>query len=265
MKKRLSFAILTVFILLGIGVLTGQVPGKYLGFTADRYWDNTGVIKTDGGIILTGATPLSFTTEFAPAGTAGSLITTGTSWLKFSTAGAAGVKMLLANTSATGNFASIRIRGRSDVATPTWNQNTVAGDFSASAGINDYGELVGVSAYAQVPAAYTQSRGNHWITGLKAALTDYAGATSAGSRFVMVLDDACVTKASTAHYMMHMTKAAGVAIDGAFQIEPTLMTYLFDFTADGGFLLDSGTSHTQVDGSLTVHTPDGVKYINLYN
>jgi hypothetical protein len=262
MKKHLliGLAILAV-----AGLLMAQVPGKYFGFTADRYWSNAGVFCTDGGIILTGSAPLSFATEFAPAGTAGSLITTGTSWLKFSTAGAAGVKMLLANTSATGNFASIRIRGRSDVATPTWNQNTVAGDFSASAGINDYGELIGVSAYAQVPAAYTQSRASHWITGLKAALTDYAGATSAGSRFVVVLDDACVVKATTAHYMMHMTKAVGATIDGAFQIEPALMTYLFSFTAAGGFLTDSGNAHTTPDGEIAITTPDGTKYIKLYN
>lgn len=50
MKKYFSFAILTVFILLGIGLLSGQVPGKYLGFTADRFWDNSGNIRTDGRI-----------------------------------------------------------------------------------------------------------------------------------------------------------------------------------------------------------------------
>lgn len=192
----------------------GNGSGVYKYFR--MYVDTSGntVMAPEGNLTTNAA--INFA-SLVPAGTAGSFITTGTTWVPFPTAGAAGIKLLLSNTSATGNFASIRIRARSDKATPTWNQNTLAGDFSASAGINDYGELIGLSAYAQVPAAYTQSRATHWITAIKGALTDYAGATSSGSRYVLVLDDACANKAATAHYAMYVNNS-GVEKNGIMQV-----------------------------------------------
>ena len=134
-------------------------------------------------------------------------------WQSFATAGAAAIKLLCANTSATGNFASLRIRARSDVATPTWNQNTIAGDFEASAKIADYGELLGGSFYTN-DNGYAQTRATHWSTALKAC-TNCSGA-SVGSRYALVVSDYSSTLASGAgHYLARFDKPSGAqAITG---------------------------------------------------
>lgn len=51
MKKRLIFGIAIVIL---AGLLIAQVPGKYLGFTADRFWANDGTFRTDNTIQGTG-------------------------------------------------------------------------------------------------------------------------------------------------------------------------------------------------------------------
>ncbi len=52
MKKQTIFglAFLTIVVL-----AIAQIPGKYLGYTADRFWANTGVIRTDNRIETVGA------------------------------------------------------------------------------------------------------------------------------------------------------------------------------------------------------------------
>jgi hypothetical protein len=162
--------------------------------------------------------------------TDGTLITTRALWPTFATAGQCGIKLLLEDSCATGNFASIRIRARNSVAGGV--ANTVAGDFSASAWVNDYKCLVGVSAYAQVPAAYTQSSASNVIAGLHAAITDYAGATSNGSRWALWVDDYSAVKA-TNHYLIHAAKSTGITIDGVLAVNGDKFTYGIDFNAAG--------------------------------
>jgi len=188
--------------------------------------------------------------------TNGSIISTGSTWVAHSVAGAAGIKLLLKNTSATGNFASLRIRARSDVAVPTWNQNTIAGDFEASGGIANHGELLGVSAYVN-DNGYAQTRASHWSTAIKACMN--CSGASAGSRYALVVSDYSSTLASGAgHYLARFDKPSGAqAITGVFKMgNCDQFTYLFNFEVSGGFLTNSDTR-------LQAYTPAGAKYITL--
>ena len=204
------------------------------------------------------ATDLNFgdLSTFVPGnGTAGDIMSTGTTWVPFATPGACGIKLLLSNIAATGNFASLRIRARSDIATPTWNQNTLALDLAASAGIIDYGELVGLSSYAQ-DNGYAQTRVDHWATAIKACMLCTAAST--GSRFALVVSDYSSTKAATKHYLARFDKPSGAcAIDGVFAMgNCDQFSYLFKFEVAGGYLTDTSTR-------LQVMTPAGAKYIAL--
>jgi len=219
-----------------------------------------------GGVAPTGL--ISFNgianPQTAAATTSGSLITAGTggTWLAHSVAGACGIKLLLANTSATGNFASLRVRARSDVATPTWNQNTIACDLSASANIANYGELIGLSSYVQ-DNGNNQARADHWTTGAKVC-TLHTG-TSAGSRFGLLVTDASTTKAATKHYLARFDKPAGAcAIDGVFSMgNCDQFTYLFNCEVAGGYLVDTGDAGSTKAGYLIIKTPAGDKKIQL--
>lgn len=215
------------------------MPKLFLGATAKATDVNLGDLST-----------------FEPqGGTAGDIISTGTTWVSFTAAGACGIKLLLSNKSATGNFATIRLRARSDVATPTWNQNTIACDLSASAGIANYGELLGLSSYAQ-DNGYAQARGDHWSTAIKACML--CTGSSAGTRFALVVSDYSTTKAATKHYLARFDKPTGAcAIDGVFAMgNCDQFTYLFRFEVSGGYLTDTDTR-------LQVLTPAGAKYIAL--
>jgi hypothetical protein len=179
-----------------------------------------------------------------------------TSWTTFNFPGGGAVlKALFANLSPTGNFASVRVRARSDVATPTWNQNTIAMDLSASANIAEYGELLGLSSYAQ-DNGFAQTRIDHWSTAIKACML--CTGASAGSRFALVVSDYSTTKATTKHYLAYLNKPAGAcAIDGVFAIgNCDQFSYLFNFEVAGG-LLDASSAH------IHVMTPAGAKQINL--
>jgi hypothetical protein len=213
-----------------------------------------------GGLPITGL--ISFNTMTTPVAgsgsTSGSLLTAGTAgtWLAHSYAGACGIKLLLANTSATGNFASLRVRARSDVATSTPNTCTVAGDFAASANIHEYGELVAVSAYAQ-DNANDQARNSHWSIGLKTCMQ--CSGVSLGSRYSLQVTDYSATKANVAQYLARFDKPSGACvIDGVFTFHNIdQFTYFANFADAGGCLSASSIA-------LLVKTPDGDKYIRLW-
>jgi hypothetical protein len=195
--------------------------------------------------------------------TAGSLVTTGTTWVPFTAVGGCGVKLLLANSAATGNFASLRIRARSDVATSTWNTNTIALDLSASANIAQYGELISASCYVQ-DNGYANTRADHWTTGVKIC-TLCTGASS-GSRWGLLVTDYSTTKAATKHYLARFDKPTGAcAIDGVFSMgNCDQFTYLFNFEVAGGYLTDTDSNKDTDAGCLAVYTPAGAKFIKLF-
>ena len=208
----------------------------------------SGVVSPNAGLNFSALTPA--------ANVYGSVMSTGTTWVAHSTAGACGIKLLLSNTSTTGNFATARFRARSDVATATWNTNTIAVDAEASAHIADYGELLGGSFYTN-DNGYAQTRASHWATAGKFC-TNCSGA-SVGSRYALVVSDYSSTLASGAgHYLARFDKPSGAqAITGIFKVgNCDQFTYFIDFEITGGFL-------SSTDTRLKVKTAAGDKYIHL--
>ena len=186
--------------------------------------------------------------------TSGSIMTTGANWIPFSSGGGqCGIKFLLSNAAATGGFASLRIRARSDVATPVWNQYTMAGDFSASANIADYGELYGISSFAQ-DNGFSQSRASHWSVGLKAAMG--CTGTSAGLRFALLVTDTSTTKATLGQYLVRLESSSGgigVNKDGYFDFaEPADYTYFGNFEGTTGCVSVTGTAPANFGARIAI-------------
>ena len=195
----------------------------------------------------------------------GTMISSGGVWTSFTgTSGVAAVKFLCENAAATGGFATLRVRARSAVATPVWNQYTMAIDAAASAVIADYGELYGGSFFAQ-DNGYAQSRPSHWSVGLKAAIG--CTGTSSGLRMALLVTSTSTSKSSLQDYLIRCEKSSGgigFTIDGVFDFcNCGDFTYWANFETVGGYLDDTETTHSSMHGSIRVHTPGGVKYIRL--
>ena len=209
------------------------------------------VLKT---IHLEGITP---STE-----TFGSLFTTGSTWVAFSTANACGFKALLSNTSTSGEFATMRMRARSNSATAT-----VCGNFAASAGQNDFGDLYAVQGYAQ-PLTFTQATASNIVCAVYSCVQ--ATASSSGRRWSTWIDTHATTKAAGGDYMLRISHNGngGVPIDGAITIySGGRLPVLFNFedVVGGGFLTDADASLVTMSGALKVTTPAGTKCIPLYD
>lgn len=183
--------------------------------------------------------------------TTGSLITTGTTWVVHSAAGACAGKILASSNAATGQFATWRVRGRADAAcADTYNVASVEGvNSSASANHADYPNLFGVSGLAQ-PNAFTNANTNNIICGVYSCM-DRTG-TSAGAAWSMWIDDHSTTAKATGaggHYLLRMSQNAlggtPVSIDGAITIQTNRLPVLFNFEQVGDFLSTaSGASLT---------------------
>ena len=220
-----------------------------------------GVLALPGGVV-TGA--LSFATLVPEAVTSGSIIGTGSTWVAHSTVGSCGIKLLLSYTAATGEFASLRIRARSNSVAPV-----VGGNFAASAGQNDFGNLYGVQGYAQAKAAasYTQAAADNIVCGVYSVI-DMAGATQSGRAWSTWIDTHTETKAAASDYLLRLSHNGTVASDGAITIySGGRLPVLFNFedVVGGGFLTDADASLVTQSGALKVVTPAGTKYIPLYN
>jgi hypothetical protein len=260
--------LVSIAVAANVGTATfSAAHGKIVG---DKITVSGATVDTDLNATYTvasvpSATTLTFATSNVTAATYTDALLVVTAWQTFATAGAVAVKLLAANISPTGGFATMRLRARSDVATPTWNTRTVAIDCSASANIADYGELCGGSFYAQ-DNGYAQSRASHWSLGAEAVMA--CTGTSAGLRFAFRAADYSTTKATLGQYLVRLESAGtgiGVTKDGIFDISPCSdYTYLFKFETAGGFLTDSTGSKSTDVGCLKVKTPVGDKYINLY-
>jgi len=194
--------------------------------------------------------PLNFATATPGGGTAGDIMTTGTSWVVFSGAGACGGKLLLENDSATGTFATWRMRARyGGAAVAQGNGGNDVGDTycidaSASANHADYGVLRAVNAVAQ-PNAFNQTTdtSNH-VEALYGRID--ATGTSVGNRWVCWLDTHATTKAGTSDFMERISHNGTVAIGGVFTIYTGgRLPQLFNFEDVAGFLSTSSS------GSLT--------------
>jgi hypothetical protein len=198
----------------------------------------------------------------------GSIISTGTTWIAHSVAGACGIKLLLENTADTGEFASIRIRARANNTTISGNGGnsvgtTTCADLSASAQDHEYGNLKAVNACAQ-PNAKNQTVDATNIVCAVYGRIDATG-TSVGRRWVAWIDTHAETKAGGGDYLVRLSHNGTVANDGVFTIyNGGRMPVLFNFEDAAGFLTDSDASKSTAAGAIAVETPAGTKYIVLY-
>ena len=254
--KRSRFVILAVLALALVAI--AQVPGKHFSFNPDRYWANSGVLSTDGAIIPKAG--ISYATLIPGTSTAGSLITTGSTWVAHATASTCGIKLLLSYTAATGEFASLRIRARSNSVAPV-----VGGNFAASAGQNDHGNLYAVQGYAQ-PLTYTQSSASNIVNAVYGCVQRSAGGTSVGRDWTAWFDTHMAVKASGGSYLLRLSHNGTIANDGAITVyNGGRMPVLFNFEDAAGFLTDVDGSHSTASGAIAVKTPAGTKYIVLYD
>jgi len=191
-------------------------------------------------IVPTGspANVLNFSKVVPLSNTDGTLISTGSTWVNFATAAQTGVKLLLSSSATSGDFASLRIRARADAA-----GNAISGNFSASAGANNHGDLMAVQGYAQ-PNAYTNSGASNTVCGLYSCI-DATGASS-GRRWSTWIDTHETTKAAASDYLLRISHNGTIANDGAITVyNGGKMPVLFNFEDVAGFL-------TTATGSITV-------------
>lgn len=213
---------------------------------------------TDIDLNIVGTTTLSFAGATPGAETDGSLISTGSTWVNHTAAGACAVKLLCSNSSTTGDYATLRIRGRSGAAGVT-----EGGNFSASGGINNYGNLC-AGYFAAQPDAYTQSGASNIVNAIHGVID--ATASSSGRRWVAWFDTHETTKASAGDYLVRLSHNGTIANDGAITVYTGgRMPVLFNFEDAAGFLTDSTLALTTQSGAIAVSTPAGTKYIALYD
>ncbi len=178
--------------------------------------------------------------------TSGGILGCGSSWVDFTAAGGTALKLLCSTSATSGDYATMRIRARADAA-----GNAIAGNFSASAGANNYGSLYAVQGYAQ-PNAYTNSGAANIVCGVYSCI-DASGASS-GRRWSMWTDEHSTSKASGGHYLHRLSHNGTIAIDGLWTIYgggrlPLLMN-IEDATP--GFVTASAGTYSTADGYLAI-------------
>jgi hypothetical protein len=200
--------------------------------------------------------------------TAGSLITTGTTWVPFTTAGACGMKLLLENDSATGEFATLRMRARANKATASGDGGnsigtTTAGDFSASAQHADYGVLKAINAVAQPNALAQTTDATNIVTALYGRID--ATAASVGRRWVGWFDTHATTRADGSDHLVRLSHNGTAAIDGVFTIyNGGRMAALFTFEDIAGFLSASSSGSLTKTHKIAVEIAGvGTRYIEV--
>jgi hypothetical protein len=188
--------------------------------------------------------------------TTGVFVTTGSTWVNFATAGQKAVKLLCSTSATSGDYATLCIRARADAA-----GNSSAGNFSASAGANNYGDLKAVEGYAQ-PDAFTNSGAANVVCGLYSCI-DATGASS-GRRWSTWIDTHETTKAAASDYLLRLSHNGTIANDGAITVyNGGRMPVLFNFEDAAGFLTETGDAGSTKAGYLAVKTPAGTKFIQL--
>lgn len=217
-----------------------------------------GTITVEDGGILALADKINFASRVPSTETTGSIITTGSTWLSHTAVGGCAVKLLCANAAASGDYATARLRARSDAAGSTECVNA-----SASAGAENHGDLYALRGYAQ-PNAYGNNNGANIVCGVYSCID--AGGVSSGRRWSAWFDDHSTSKASGGHYLVRLSQNGTVAIDGAISVYTGgRLPVLFNIEDAAGFLTDADASLTVQSGAIAIKTPAGTKYLPLYN
>jgi hypothetical protein len=158
---------------------------------------------------------LNFASRTVGSDLTGTIISTGTTWLVHATAGQCAVKLLCSTTATTGDYATLRIRARSDAANATQG-GVVAGNFSASANIAEFGNLIAVQGYAQNTGNFAQTRADHIMCGLYSCID--SGGVSSGRQWSLWVDQHATVRTSGSNYLARFSHNGTVNYDGIFTI-----------------------------------------------
>jgi hypothetical protein len=212
--------------------------------------------------------PLNFASVTPGVETTGSLVTTGTTWIAFTTAGACGVKLLLENRAATGEFATLRMRARYNGAATASGDGgnsvgtTTAIDASASAQHADYGVLKALNAVAQPNALAQTTDPTNIVTAVYGRID--ATAASVGRRWVAWFDTHATTKADGSDHLVRLSHNGTAAIDGVFTIyNGGRMPVLFTFEDIAGFLSATPGTLTPTHKIAVNIAGVGVRYLQV--
>ena len=193
--------------------------------------------------------------------TDGSLISTGSTWVNFPTANQTGMKLLLSTSATSGDFATLRMRARADAA-----GNAICGNFSASAGANNYGNLYAVQGYAQ-PNTYTQGSGSNIVCGLYSCIDKASGATS-GRHWSLWTDEHSNVKASGGHYLHRLSNNStnSTIYDGIWTIYAGAgCTYLMNFEGLNAPVSTGDKTGGAKSYALNVCVNGVIRHIQLYD
>jgi hypothetical protein len=148
------------------------------------------------------------------AETTGTMITTGSTWLVHPVAGACAAKILAASSATSGDYATLRMRARSDGANPAGG--VVCGNFSASANVDEYANLYAVQGYAQ-PNAKAQTGASNIVCGVYSCVDRTVG--SSGRSWSLWTDTHETAKASASHFLHRLSHNGGaINLDGIWTI-----------------------------------------------
>lgn len=205
--------------------------------------------------------------EVSATGTAGTMISTGSTWVVHTTAGGCAAKILGSYSATSGDYATLRMRARSDYASGS-AVGVVCGNFSASANLHNHANLYAVQGYAQ-PNAYTQNDAAHIACGVYSCI-DATGASS-GRRWSLWTDEHSTTKAAAGHYLHRLSynpSAAGAGLDGVWTIYGPQTEYLINFEYDQAgapFVKGAAVAAGACLGTIKVKCSNGdAGYINVY-
>ena len=172
-----------------------------------------------GKITFSGVTP---GTE-----TSGSLITTAANWIVHTAVGACAFKLLCSSSAASGDYATMRIRGRADAVSTGGVEGINA---SASANIANYLSLC-AGYFAAQPMAINTNSASSIITAVH-AVVDRTG-TSSGRTWVAWIDTHQESKSGAGDYLMRLSHNGTVANDGVFTVySGSRLPVLFNFEDD---------------------------------
>lgn len=229
-----------------IGNGTNSFDMKVYGSASANYllWD-----ASDNAIEFAGAARLDFSGMAASALTNGSIVTTGSTWIDNTAAGGTAFKLLCSSSAASGDFATFRIRARSDADS---TGGVIAGNFSASANIAEYADLYAVQGYAQ-PGANAQTGAGNIICGVYSC-TDLTATGSSGRDWSTWTDTHMAAKAAAGSYLHRLSHNGTVAADGCWTIYgggrlPVLINVE---DATPGFVSTDAGTYSSADGYLAI-------------
>jgi len=217
------------------------------------------------GILLTGTktNAINFAGVTASSNTDGWLVSTGSTWITSATAGACAFKLLCGSSATSGDYATLRIRARSDAANPAGG--IVGGNFSASANIANYGNLYAVQGYAQ-PNAFTQAGASNIICGVYSCVDRTV--SSSGRSWSMWTDDHSNAKAGAGHYLHRLSNNStnSTTYDGIWTVYAGAgCDYLMTFENNNAPVGAGDKSGGGKSYNLAVKVNGAVRYIQLYD